>query len=82
MHFAEASELDGLVEFTSSGMTHVNEVYATAPNRHRVAGPYVDHQFGLVEIEWERKPIITLKAVGVDGAVAFSYRVGEREEGK
>jgi alkaline phosphatase D len=79
VHFAEVSQLkDGsLVEFTSSGMTHVNETYAKAANKYRIAGPYEELNFGLVEIAWEAKPspIITLKAVGANGITAFLHKV-------
>jgi alkaline phosphatase D len=78
-HFAEVSLYeDGpqpLVEFTASGLTHVNEVYAGAPNRYRVAGPVIEPHFGLVEIEWESGPLITLKVVDVSGTVAFEYNL-------
>jgi len=81
VHFAEISRTDEgpypLFDFTSSGLTHVNEEYPKAANSYRVAGPYVDLNFGLVEIDWEASPSpsITLKAVGVDGAAAFEYQV-------
>jgi alkaline phosphatase D len=77
VHFAEVSKLNvggrELVEFTSSGMTHVNEAYAKAVNRYRVAGPFAEVNFGLVEIDWQAKPspVITLKAVAVNGTVVF-----------
>ncbi len=43
----------GIVDFTSSGLTHVNEEYPKAPNRYRVAGPYIEESFGLVVIDWQ-----------------------------
>ncbi|MEM9235352.1 MAG: alkaline phosphatase D family protein [Verrucomicrobiota bacterium] len=59
VHFAEISRLsDGvaypLTELTSSGMTHINEIYGAAPNRFRVGEPLVELNFGLVEIDWSR----------------------------
>jgi len=81
VHFAELSKSgDGpypLYDLTSSGMTHVNETYANAPNSNRVAGPFAEINFGLVEIDWEAKPApqVTLKAVGLDGSAAFEHRV-------
>jgi hypothetical protein len=55
----------------------VNPAYAEAPNRHRVAGPFVDHNFGLLEIDWEAQPgpIIRMKALGVDGRTGFKHEV-------
>jgi alkaline phosphatase D len=81
VHFAELSKTDEgpypLYDFTSSGLTHVNETYGKAPNSFRVAGPYIDLNFGLVEIEWEAQPVpqIILKAMGLEGTVAFEYQI-------
>jgi alkaline phosphatase D len=77
VHFSEITRLDDFVyplyDFTSSGMTHVNEWYAEIPNGRRIAGPYVDLNTGLVEIDWEAggSPMIHLKAIKLDGSVAF-----------
>jgi alkaline phosphatase D len=81
VHFAEISETtEGpypIVDFTSSGLTHVNQEYPEAPNRHRFAGPFVDLNFGLVQIDWDAPggTLITLAAVGVDGHVAFEHEL-------
>ncbi len=81
VHFAEISRLDTraypLLDFTSSGLTHINETYAKAANEFRVAGPLADLNFGLVEIDWSAKPstLITLNAVAFDGSTAFSHRI-------
>ena len=76
VHFAEISrdEASGLTEFTSSGMTHVNELYGKAANRYRIGEPFVDLNFGMLEIDWEEKNV-TLSACGVDGQLAFSTSV-------
>ena len=80
VHFAELSKSDAgtypLLELTSSGMTHVNKAYAKAPNKHRIAGPLTERNFGLVEINWEMtpSPLITLKVIGEDGNPGFSRR--------
>lgn len=79
VHFSELSKLDGgsypLYDLTSSGMTHVNPVYATAANRYRVAGPFIEHNFGLVTIDWNARsdPVIRLMTLGVDGQAGFEY---------
>jgi alkaline phosphatase D len=81
VHFAEISKVETkvypLFEFTSSGLTHINELYASADNEYRVAGPLVELNFGLVEIDWSAKPstLITLNAVAFDGSTAFSHRI-------
>ena len=81
VHFSEASKIDNgdypLYEITASGMTHVNPVYAAAANKYRVAGPYVDHNVGLIEIDWDAKPSpqITLKVIGRDEKNGFEHPV-------
>ena len=64
-------------EFTGSGLTHVNEEYPQAPNDYRVAGPYVDLNFGLVEIDWDADPtaVIAFRVLGLDGESALEHRV-------
>jgi alkaline phosphatase D len=80
VHFAELSKTDEgpypLYDFTSSGMTHVNTTYPKAPNRYRVGGPFIEHNFGLVEIDWTAgpNPSIRLKAIGIDG-IGFEHDV-------
>ena len=81
VHFSEVSEeLDfpySLVDFTSSGMTpaNINPRYAAAKNAKRIAGPYVDVNFGLVSIQWaaDGDAEITLSAHGADGREVFRH---------
>lgn len=81
VHFAELSQnsetVYPLYELTSSGMTHVNETYAHAANKYRVAGPFIDYNFGLAEIDWnaQSSPTITLKALDEDGTTGFSHTI-------
>ena len=81
VHFVEISRTDygsyPLYDFTSSGLTHINENYAKAINSYRVNNPFVDINFGLIEIDWDAQPStkIILKAVGIDGIVDIEYRV-------
>jgi alkaline phosphatase D len=81
VHFAELSKSSTagypFFELTSSGMTHVNEIYAKATNEYRIAGPFINRNVGLVEIDWERtpSPLITLKVIGEDGRTGFSHSV-------
>jgi alkaline phosphatase D len=78
-HFAEVSAMraggERLLDFTSSGLTHINADYAQAPNRYRVAGPVVEPHFGIVEIEWEPEPGITLKVINASGNTVLEYVV-------
>ena len=81
VHFAEISQVETkaypLLDFTSSGLTQINEAYAKADNDYRVAGPLTDLNFGLVEIDWSTSPSarITLKAIARDGSTGFTHRV-------
>ena len=81
VHFSEVSSTDEgpyrLHDFTASGLTHVNEGYAEAPNPYRVAGPVVEINFGLIEIDWaaESGPLVHLKVVGVDHSIALEYTI-------
>jgi alkaline phosphatase D len=81
VHFAEVSKVQTksypLLDFTSSGLTHINEVYAKAENNYRVAGPMSELNFGLVEIDWSGKPSaqIAFKAFDVDGSTNFTHRI-------
>jgi len=81
VHFSELSATDGgpyrLFDFTSSGLTHVNEEYPQAPNAYRVAGPVVEINFGLVEIDWEAapSPLITFRVLDIDGDVQLEYKL-------
>ena len=84
VHFSELSKTDEgsypLYGFTSSGLTHVNEEYPQAPNDYRVAGPYVDLNFGLVEIDWEApSPRITLQIIDVEGNVQLEHELHLKE---
>jgi alkaline phosphatase D len=81
VHFSEISATDEgpyrLVDFTSGGLTHVNEEYPQAQNRYRIAGPYVDVSFGLVEIDWQAEgaAVVHLAAVDVEGRRVFEHGV-------
>jgi alkaline phosphatase D len=81
VHFAKISQAKApaypLLEFTSSGMTHVDLEYAHADNPSRLAGPMTNLNFGFIEIDWSAKPAtrVLLKAIGLDGKVEFDHSV-------
>jgi alkaline phosphatase D len=81
VHFAEISRVETtaypLIDFTSSGLTHINEVYAKAANEYRVAGPLTELNFGLVEVDWTVQPSaeVTLMAIADDGSDSFTHRI-------
>lgn len=71
-HFAEFSRIDRrgieITEFTSSGLTHINNAYGTASNSFRVGQPFIDLNFGMIEIDWE-KMLIQGKIMNEQGIV-------------
>lgn len=77
VHFSEISTYNfknkKVLDFTSSGLTHINSTYADIKNGYRLKGPFVDINFGLVEIDWDRG-MIQLKAIGIDGKSAYKYK--------
>lgn len=81
VHFSEVSKIDNggspLYEFTASGMTHVDSTYAAAVNNYRVAGPFVEPNFGLIEIDWEVRPgpVVRMRAIGARGQTGFEQAI-------
>ena len=81
VHFAEISETDEgpyrLLDFTSSPLAAPSRGNDRFTNSHRVSTAFVGTNFGLVEIDWEAKPVpvITLKAIGLDGEAVFEHRI-------
>lgn len=68
VHFAEISKLKVgkrlIYEFTSSGLTHVNETYGKAPNQYRDQGPFIDLNYGLIKVNWETNELsLTIKGM-------------------
>ncbi len=62
-------------------MTHVEELYGRAPNKFRVQGPYIDTNFGLVEVDWDAKPfpIISLEIHSGSGKEIYSESISLHE---
>lgn len=85
VHFSELSRTNEgpypLYDFTASGLTHVNEKYSQVANEYRVAGPFVDLNFGLVKIDWEAapSPLIILGILDVDSRNQLEHRITLRE---
>lgn len=77
VHFSEISTYDfkdkKVLDFTSSGLTHINSKYANIKNKYRSEGPFVDLNFGFVEIDWERGTV-ALQAIGLDGSIGYEYK--------
>lgn len=81
VHYTEISKVQNgkheLVDFTSSGLTHANKVYANVKNPYRVANVYDDLSFGIVEIDWDAKPSaeIKLSAKSLEGETVIEYKI-------
>jgi alkaline phosphatase D len=81
VHYSEVSRTDegpySIYDFTASGMTHNSPEYAQVETPYRVVGPYIQPNFGLIEIDWEGapSPVICLKCVGLDGRTAFEHAI-------
>jgi len=85
VHFSEVSSTDEgrypLYDFTASGLTHVNEGYAEAPNPYRVIGPVTELNAGLIEIDWEAEPspVLHLMVIDVTGSLVMEHEVSLSE---
>jgi alkaline phosphatase D len=81
VHFSELSRTEEgsypLYEFTSSGLTHVNEEYPQAANDYRVGEPVVKLNFGLVDIDWKAdgEANVTFRVVGASGGQLFEKAI-------
>ena len=62
-HFAEISMAPDtaagypIYDVTSSGLTHSYLEYEGEPNRYRVGDMFTDLNFGMIEIDWDAKPV-------------------------
>jgi len=65
-HMAELSRHDKaigypLYDLTSSGLNMGRGGYWPEPNRHRIGEQFFENNFGLILIEWQADPLITLQ---------------------
>jgi alkaline phosphatase D len=81
-HFAELSMMDSeagypTYDLTSSSLNWSERVFRMPErNRHRVAVLNRGDNFGLIEIDWERRdPLIRLKIIDEDGEVMIHHKV-------
>jgi alkaline phosphatase D len=81
VHFSEISRIEigsyGLLDFTSSGMTHSNKAYAATDNPYRVAGAYDGLNFGMLQIDWDVNPSprIVMNAIDKNGETVFRHEI-------
>jgi alkaline phosphatase D len=81
-HLAELSQMDGgvgypLYDLTSSGLNQGNKKWRPQEkNRHRVATMNYGNNFGLIEIDWERKdPLLRLQIRDEAGDIIIQQKV-------
>lgn len=82
VHWGELSVLkeEGLYplyDLTSSGITE--SWHKTAANDNRVAGPQPQNNFGLLSIDWQADPVLTMELKTVDGKNSISHSVRRSE---
>ena len=82
VHFTEISKTDEgpypLYDFTSSALAAPSVGNEDFANKYRISTTYAEVNFGLVEIDWQAQPapLVTLKAVGLDGSSVFEQQIG------
>jgi alkaline phosphatase D len=81
VHFSEISKTDEgpypLLDFTSSALAAPSVGNENLANSLRISKTYAEVNFGLLEIDWKAQPApqVSLKAVGLDGVVAFEHKI-------
>jgi alkaline phosphatase D len=86
MHWSELSRVDDAIDFplweiTSSGLTRSKKT--VSPNIHRVVEPYTKPNYGLIEIDWDKRdPQITLSIKDVAGRTVARQEISLRELGR
>ncbi|MDH5609007.1 MAG: alkaline phosphatase family protein [Cyclobacteriaceae bacterium] len=79
-HIAELSaySLDEnytLTEFTSSGLTHTWSSMWPEENRYRIGETIVKRNFGILRIQWENTPRVTLEVRGLGDSLFKEHQV-------
>jgi alkaline phosphatase D len=80
-HFGEISKITNphgggeLLELTTSGLTHFWKGFPGEPNALRLGDPYVDLNFGTVEIDWEKREA-TIAIRDAEGAAVRTASTG------
>jgi alkaline phosphatase D len=82
VHYAEISKLneEGLYpiyDVTASGITSTWD-FATL-NKNRIEGPVMENHFGLLTIDWEQDPKITMKIIDATKNERIAYQISRSE---
>lgn len=81
-HIAEISRIEvpslsyPIYEVTASGLTHASSDNTSEPNKYRVSKLVNELNFGLIEIDWNSKPLqVSLQVIGVGNKLLAEERV-------
>ena len=80
-HIAEYSKMDleglpyPLYDFTASGLTHTWSSIREETNQYRVQELIAKKNFGLLNIQWTPKPIVTLEMRGLENELLQSEQI-------
>jgi alkaline phosphatase D len=83
-HMAELSRHDKaigypLYDLTSSGLNMGRGGYWPEPNKHRIGKQFFENNFGLVLIDWEEDPVITLQIRDLGNRIVLEQKVALSE---
>lgn len=82
VHYAEISKLQStglypIYDITSSGITSTWD-FAT-PNANRIEGPVMDNHIGLLTIQWEKDPVISMEIIDKNKNSRIEYTIKASE---
>lgn len=82
VHYAEISKLQSpglypIYDITSSGITSMWD-FAT-PNANRIEGPVMDNHIGLLTIQWEKDPVISMEIIDKNKNSRLEYTIKASE---
>lgn len=90
-HLAELSRLDAddpdgigypLYDLTSSGLNKGMRIRNDEPNRHRLGRNFTGNNFGVIAIEWQDDPVVSLEIRDSDGEPVLRHQLRLRELGR
>jgi alkaline phosphatase D len=76
VHYGEISRIenpssDSIYDITSSGITSTWDF--PTQNKNRIEGPVMDNHFGLLTIQWSKKPVVKMELIDKTNNVRVEY---------
>ena len=76
VHYGEISRIDNpgsypIYDITSSGITSTWDF--PTPNKNRIEGPVMHNHFGLLTIQWGKKPVVKMEIIDVRNNVRVEF---------